>query len=151
MNQCDDITVNFRQPSNRVTISDNIIGIENREEVEIRCECSGPRGASPVWTKDDNDISTDNKDEVTPYIAADGPRHSLRISRFEEDATGQYICDSRDTTVVFNLVWYDPSKSCITYDIQHEYINRYRLSHTIYINYYTFAYCRSCTRVCNST
>lgn len=107
--QCNDITVDFRQPSNRITISD-VIGIEDRDEVEIRCECSEPRASNAVWTKDKDNISTEYEDEQTPYIEINGGRSSLRIFRFGEDAAGEYTCNSRDTTAVFNLVWYDPSK-----------------------------------------
>jgi len=115
MNQCNDITVNFRQPSDRITVGD-IIGIEDGDEVDIRCDCSGPRGSTAVWTRDNNDISTErNENAQIPYIEVDGGRSSLRIPRFEEDSEGEYICDSRDTTVEFNLVRYDPSElySCM--------------------------------------
>ena len=108
--QCDDITVDFRRPErpeDKITIN-GMIGISDEAEVDIRCECTGPRGVSADWTQDGELVSKEYEDLQTPYNDVDGPRASLKIDSFEEDATGEYSCISQATTETFNLVWFDP-------------------------------------------
>ena len=107
---CDDITAEFRRPERQedtITIN-GMIGISDRSEVDIRCECTAPRGVNPNWTHDGELVSNEYKDVQTPYNDIEGARASLRIDSFEEDATGEYSCISKATTEVFNLVWFNP-------------------------------------------
>ena len=111
--QCHDISTDPRFPSNTIYINNSIIGIPHQNEVEIRCECLVQR-VFPEWCYNDNSItaSTQNdSEEFSPYIETNGQvRATLRIESFEEQSSGLYTCNSRDTTEIFNLIWYDPGK-----------------------------------------
>ena len=107
--RCRDVMTDFRLPSDAVTIS-NIIGIPDGVMVEIGCECLEPSN-DPEWSYIDRDISDrarDDDDEA--YIVSEPPYVTLKVDSFEEDSSGLYACYGRDTTVEFNLAWYDPSK-----------------------------------------
>ena len=115
---CHNITTEFR--ADRVEdadivhiINSNIIGIPNEAEVEIRCNCLAPRRRSPEWSYNDIDNVTTDRDWTnpsSPYIDYDGPRATLVINSFGEQSSGLYTCHSRDTTIHFNLTWYNPGK-----------------------------------------
>lgn len=111
--RCRDAMTDFRLPSDAVTIN-NIIGIPDRVMVEIGCKCLEP-GNDPEWSYNDRDISDrarddDDDDDDEAYIVSESPYVTLRVESFEEDSSGLYACYGRDTTVEFNLAWYDPSK-----------------------------------------
>ena len=111
---CHSVTTEFRSPSNAVAIN-NIIGIPNGVSVEIRCNCLAPRRTAPVWSYDDEDLPELADDADDPYVESTSTRETLRVNSFSEDSSGLYTCHSRDTTVEFNLAWYDPGElaTCI--------------------------------------
>ena len=118
--QCNDISAaefSGEPEQNIVNINDSTFGIPSGVDVRIRCDCSdsGGRGARPrpVWRYGDggNVTTTRNEeDPSSPYVENDGPRATLRIRSFSELSPELYICHSRDTTLQFNLIWYDPGK-----------------------------------------
>ena len=112
---CHSVTAEFRSPSNPVSIN-NFVGIPNEESVEIRCNCLAPRRKAPVWSYNDVDLPDTADDIDEPYAeSTSSTRETLRVVSFKEDSSGLYICHSRDTTVEFNLAWYDPSKLTIAF------------------------------------
>ena len=115
--QCHNITTEFRTDpegdTDFVHINDNIVGVPSEAEVEIRCHCLAPRRRSPEWSYNDIDNVTTNRDwdnPSSPYVDYDGPRATLIINSFTEESSGLYTCHSRDTTIHYNLTWYDPGK-----------------------------------------
>ena len=108
--RCRDVMTDFRLPMNTVTIN-NVIGIPDSEMVEIGCECLEPSGADPEWSYNDRVISDrGRRDDDEAYIINESPYVTLKVESFEEDSSGLYACYGRDTTVEFNLAWYEPSK-----------------------------------------
>lgn len=106
---CHNVTVNFIRPLNTVTIK-GITGIPSEAQVEIRCDCLGPKREAPEWSFDDRDLPSSSRNNDDPYVDADRTQVTLKVDSFGEDSSGLYRCHSRDTTVEFNLAWYDPSK-----------------------------------------
>ena len=101
------VATDFRRPSNAVTVS-SIIGIPDREQVEIRCECmGGRRPGTPDWTYNDRNVSDGPHNNDEPYVNSDA---TLRVDSFSEDSSGLYTCHGRDRNMEFNLIWYDPGK-----------------------------------------
>ena len=111
---CHSVTTEFRSPINVVTIN-NITGIPNEQSVEIRCNCLAPRREDPEWSYNDEDLPETARDVDEPYIESASTRETLRVDLFREDSSGLYTCHSRDTTVEFNLAWYDPGKLTIAF------------------------------------
>ena len=104
---CHRITTDFRLPSSTITIN-NITGIPDREQVEIVCDCTAPRRAGdPEWSYNDQSLPDQSRRNDEPYIDSGS---TLRVTSFNEDSSGLYVCHSRDVTVEFNLVWYNPGK-----------------------------------------
>lgn len=97
-------------PRDIVTIN-TITGIPNGEQVEIRCECLAARRTAAEWSYDDESLPSLPRNDDDPYVKPTLTRVTLRVDSFEEDSSGMYRCHSKDTTVEFNLVWYDPGKS----------------------------------------
>lgn len=106
---CHSITVDVRSPIDNITIN-GYTGIADEEQVEIICDCLGPRRQTSEWSYNDKSLPSLPRDDEDPYVESDGPRQILRVDSFEEDSSGLYTCHSRDVIVEFNLVWYDPSK-----------------------------------------
>ena len=106
---CHSVTTEFRSPSNAVTIN-NITGIPNGVSVEIRCNCLAPRRTAPEWSYNDEDLPDRAGGVDEPYVESDSTRETLRVDSFGEDSSGLYTCHSRDTTVEFNLAWYNPGE-----------------------------------------
>ena len=108
---CQSVTTDFRSPSNTPTIS-NIIGIPDRERVEIRCECMDRGKTDPEWSHNEEDISARSRghDDNDPYVDSDKDRVTLRVDSFGVDSSGLYACHGTDITEEFNLVWYDPGE-----------------------------------------
>lgn len=110
--QCDNITTTFDIESGFVYINNSIIGIPNGEEVEIECDCLGPRKASAEWSYNNINVNTTRNEDnpSSPYVQDDGSSTFLKINSFAEKSSGVYTCSSRDRTESFNLTWYDPGK-----------------------------------------
>ena len=107
---CHRVTIDFRLPRSTVTIN-NMTGIPDREQVEISCDCTAPRRAgAPEWSYNDKSLTDQFRNDNEPYVDSDS---TLRVNLFSEDSSGLYACHSRDNTVEFNLVWYDPGKFVI--------------------------------------
>ena len=115
---CHNITTEFRaDPEGDVDIvhiNNDIIGIPSEAQVEIRCDCLAPRRRPPPeWSYNDIDNVTTNRDwedPSSPYVDHNRPRSTLIINSFGEQSSGLYTCHSRDTTISFNLTWYNPGK-----------------------------------------
>lgn len=104
---CHRVTTDFRLPSSTVTIN-NMTGIPDREQVEIVCDCTAPRrGGDPEWSYNNQSLPDKRRNDNEPYVDSDS---ILRVTSFGEDSSGLYACHSRDVTVEFNLVWYNPGK-----------------------------------------
>ena len=120
---CHNITTEFRadvrdpvEDTDIIHINSNVIGVPSETEVEIRCNCLAPRRRSPEWSYNNIDNVTTNRDWAnpsSPYVDYNGPRATLVINSFGEQSSGVYTCHSRDTTIYFNLTWYDPGKFVI--------------------------------------
>ena len=109
---CHSVTTDFRLPRDTITIN-NIIGIQDREQVEIGCVCTAPRRpGTPEWSYDDQSVPDTSRKDDEPYVDSTS---TLRVDSFDEDSSGLYVCDSRDVTVEFNLAWYDPGKLVYSY------------------------------------
>ena len=109
ISSCHSVTTDFRLPRNTVTIN-SIIGIPDREEVEIGCDCTAPRRAGPgdaEWSYNDNTLPDTSRNDDEPYVDS---ASTLRVNSFSEDSSGLYACNSRDVTMEFNLVWYNPGE-----------------------------------------
>jgi len=119
--QCHNITTQFKDPENLVNIN-GLIGVPDGEKVEIECQCLNPKKGMAEWTYNEKNVSTStttNHDEddaeeddgPSPvYITTEGSRVTLKVDSFRESSSGLYSCHSRDTTIDFNLTWYDPGK-----------------------------------------
>ena len=104
---CHRVTTDFRSPISTVTIN-NMTGIPDREQVEIVCDCTAPRrGGDPEWSYDDRSLPDRLRRDDEPYVDSGS---TLKVASFSEDSSGLYACHSRDVTVEFNLVWYNPGK-----------------------------------------
>ena len=112
---CQSVTTDFRSPSNTPTISD-IIGIPDRERVEIRCECMDSGETLPEWNYDKKDVPDSPRHDDEPYVDTDMTQVILRVDSFEEDSSGLYACHGSNREVVeFNLAWYDPGELAVRY------------------------------------
>lgn len=78
-----------------------------------------PRRTAPEWSYNDRSLPDTSRNDDDPYVDAVLTRVTLRVNSFGEDSSGLYTCHSRDTTVEYNLAWYDPSKLSIIVIITH--------------------------------
>ncbi|XP_037704799.1 obscurin-like protein 1 isoform X2 [Choloepus didactylus] len=68
------------------------------ERVELRCEVA-PAGARVRWFKDGLEVEASD----TLQLGAEGPARTLTLPHTQPEDTGEYVCETRDEAITFNV------------------------------------------------
>lgn len=66
--------------------------------VELRCEVS-PAGSQVRWYKDGLEVEVSD----ALQLGAEGPARTLTLPRAQPEDAGEYVCETRDEAVTFNV------------------------------------------------